>query len=132
MFDLYDDNSEDYTIVHHDGEKTNLTAQSLYEFIVLNETDLTDSFESIKRRLDSGEEIIAGDYSYDWNIGSTVYKGRLKIYKRSQHEFKREYLRDVPPIINSPKCHHKNKYINEAGGIKFWFCKDCKSDLGDV
>ena len=29
-------------------------------------------------------------------------------------------------------CPHTNKYINRAGGKAFWFCKDCKSDLGDV
>ncbi len=29
-------------------------------------------------------------------------------------------------------CHHQNKYINEAGGIKFWVCPQCKMDLGDA
>ena len=29
-------------------------------------------------------------------------------------------------------CYHEKKYINEAGGIKFWVCPVCKTDLGDA
>ena len=29
------------------------------------------------------------------------------------------------------KCKHTNKYINHAGGQDFWFCPDCKQDLGN-
>ena len=36
----------------------------------------------------------------------------------------------INKTINS--CQHTNKYINSAGGTAFWFCRDCKEDLGDV
>jgi hypothetical protein len=29
-------------------------------------------------------------------------------------------------------CDHKGKYINQAGGIRFWVCPKCKKDLGDA
>lgn len=31
-----------------------------------------------------------------------------------------------------PKCPHEKKYVNVANQIKFWYCPDCKKDLGDV
>lgn len=29
-------------------------------------------------------------------------------------------------------CQHLNKYVNYAGGTGFWFCPDCKADLGNA
>lgn len=29
-------------------------------------------------------------------------------------------------------CNHSNKKINYAGGTAFWYCPDCKADLGDA
>lgn len=29
-------------------------------------------------------------------------------------------------------CLHLNKKINYAGGAAFWYCPECKTDLGDV
>ena len=28
-------------------------------------------------------------------------------------------------------CLHEERYVNSAGGIMFWVCKDCGADLGD-
>lgn len=40
---------------------------------------------------------------------------------------------DVPKLMPPvPQCQHKRKYVNMAGGTKFYVCPDCKSDLGDV
>ena len=127
MFNYYDDSKKEYEIIHHDGTTESLTAQELYEFYILNEHGLNDAFDYTKRRLDSGETVVADDNVYDWNLSSSIYKGRL-LFKKAN------FTQKVPPKINttSSGCSHSNKYINEAGGIKFCFCKSCKSDLGDA
>lgn len=39
---------------------------------------------------------------------------------------------EPPPVPKEVKCDHKDRYINEAGGKKFYVCPDCKADLGDA
>lgn len=38
---------------------------------------------------------------------------------------------DIPPVPT--QCNHNNKYKNViSSNLAFWYCPDCKTDLGDV
>jgi|688.fasta_scaffold1356418_1 hypothetical protein len=124
FFPSYDDTNKTYEVEYSSGEKEVLTTQELYEFYLLTEHGLTYNFDYVKSKIDDGEEIKADDYDYDWNLGAQIYKGKLTIKKVNQTKQPSNNLHNG--------CGHSNKYINQAGGIKFWYCKDCKSDLGDV
>lgn len=132
MFTDFDDSFEDYEIIFSDGTRHKCTAQELFEFYVMYEHGLKDSFEYFKDKLDKVKEVEASDYGYDWNLGTHVYRGKLIFKRIATDTWNKEWLAPVPPKINDANCKHKNKYINQAGGIKFWYCKDCKSDLGDA
>ena len=127
MFSHYDDSKKEYEIVRDNGVTETLTAQEFYEFYIIQNHGLHAPFDHTKRRVDSGETVVAEDNQFDWGMGSVVYKGRLFFKK----------IASSPKVTAKPNttgsnCLHRNKYINEAGGIKFWYCKDCKSDLGDA
>lgn len=125
MFDLYDNSNRIYKIVFSSNKEELLTKQEFYEWFLLSEHGIKTSFESVVSTLENGESLSADEYDYDWGLGINVYKGKLRITKVSGYSFS-------PPQLPNTNCSHKNKYINHAGNIKFWYCKDCKSDLGDA
>lgn len=127
MFDIYDDTKKVYEMFFSDGKKEELTEQGLWEFFILLEHGITCSFEAFVDRLNKGEEIVAKDSYYDWALGTSVYKGQSVIKKIKQVQ------KTIPKVHTTPTtCTHSAKYINQAGGIKFWVCPSCKKDLGNA
>jgi hypothetical protein len=127
MFSTWDDIEKLYNILISTGEARHLTTQELYEYFIFNDTGIGGEFVDLKVRLDRGESVV-GDYcEWDWNLGTNAYRGRIAITRSNKT--------NASPNVSSVgklKCAHRNKYINEAGGVKFWFCKDCRSDLGNA
>lgn len=129
MFDSYDTTDKKYRITYtYNGNSNEVTTQELYEFYIFNTHNIYDSFEDILKRLDAGDTVVGDDNEFDFDIGSTVYQGQIKITRNVPKGLKMSH---VPPPV--PKyCDHKDKYINSAGGKNFWFCRKCKQDLGDA
>jgi hypothetical protein len=129
MFDTYDTVEKKYKVVYSASGYTNeLTTQELYDFYIFNTHNIFDSFEDIIKQLDNGDTIIGDDNEFDWDMGANVYQGKVKITK---NVFKGMKVNHLPPPV--PKtCDHKDKYINRAGGVRFYFCPSCRKDLGDV
>lgn len=125
MFDEYDDKTKEYIIINSEDSEESLTAQELYHFYIMNDIGINESFELLKRKLDNGEEIRGKDYQYDWSLGVNVCKGMLTIKKRKLLK-----STTISPVIGN--CNHPNKYINQAGGKRFYVCPNCKADLGDA
>ena len=129
MFDTYDNLEKKYKVYYTaSGNSNEFTTQELYEFYIFNTHNIYDSFEDIIKRLDAGDTIIGDDNDFDWTLGSNVYQGQVKITKLAPKGMR---ISQVPPPIPTG-CDHKGKYINTAGGIKFYVCPKCKADLGDV
>jgi len=130
MFDFFDDSLKSYEISYHDGKKELMTAQELYEFVIMNQTDISDSFDSMKRKLDAGSIVLGSDYYYDWNLAANVYKGKLSICKVGISTNSNTYTNSS----SSSKCDHEGKYIVQHfnGGVRYWVCPKCKTDLGDA
>ena len=125
MFSTWDDQTKAYNILFADGTLQSFTTQELYEYYIFNDVGIKDEFVDIKFRLDNGESITADETKWDWINATNVYKGKLVITKINSSKVK-----PIHKEING--CKHENKYINEAGGIKFWVCPRCKSDLGNA
>jgi hypothetical protein len=126
----YDDMDKCFRITHADGRTRDVTEQGLYDFYVFNRHGINKSFTEVVNDLRNGHLIHGEDYDFDWNLGVDIYKGKLfiepigRVQKSSppqQEMFKREY-----------GCSHPRKYINSAGGVRFYVCPDCKRDLGDA
>jgi hypothetical protein len=125
MFSTWDDEVKVYNIEFSDGTIKQLTTQELYEYFLFHDIGIKGEFVDFKHRLDEGELVNAEDVQWDWGVGASIYKGLLKISK----------IRDIkskPFHKETNRCNHKNKYINEAGGTRFWVCPQCKADLGDA
>lgn len=127
MFDSYDNNEKAYEVIYSDKTVVQLTTQELYEFFIFTDTNIAGDFSDLKKKLDSGFAVMGDHQEWDWNMGANVYKGRLTI------------TRYIPPKIpsyakkeKSSGCDHQGKYINQAGGVRFWVCPKCKKDLGDA
>jgi hypothetical protein len=125
MFSTWDDEVKTYNVLSSDGSLKSLTTQELFEYFIFHDLGITGEFVDLKVRLDKGESVDGDDCQWDWGIGANVYKGRLTITKITGLKIK-------PVHKETNGCKHENKYINEAGGIKFWFCKNCRSDLGNA
>lgn len=130
MFETYDDIDRFYELRYDDGTTANLTAMELYEYYLLHEHGILDSFERLKLRLDSGEEISASHYNYDFTIGANIYKGKVRF--KNNRAIDKSKLNNFAPVPSVISCKHDKKYINEAGGVKFWVCPSCKKDLGNA
>lgn len=130
MFDFFDDAIKSYEVTFHNGLKDLMTAQELYEFVLMNQTDISDSFDSMKRKLDSGSIITGSDYCYDWNLGTNIYKGKLSIVRVDL--FTRNNVSNNS--TTNTNCNHEGRYIVQHfnGGVKYWVCPKCKADLGDA
>lgn len=129
MWDYYDNFKRDYEIISYDGISETMTAQEFYEYFILQEMDIKDAFDSVKKRIDSGEVIVTGQYDWDFQLGQSIYKGKLTM-RRKDHQLNLQ-PKSLPPK-EPEKCKHENKYINQAGGIRFYVCPKCKADLGNV
>ena len=126
MFNQYNNVEKDYEIEFCDKTIKEFTAQQLYEFYLFNVPDLALNFDDVKSKLDNGEKFVTGDYDWDWTIPS--YKGEMTIRKKLNKVF----VAKTNTKSTSSECDHKNKYINQAGTVKFWVCPACKKDLGDA
>lgn len=129
MFDSYENTIPEYQFSNPTtGDEFTWTAQELFEFYTFNEHSLAGDFDEVKRKLDIGLHLETDHYYYDWGLGVNVYKGRVTLKKIAKN------TPVVKELIKSPVagCRHDKKYINEAGGTKFWVCPSCKKDLGDV
>jgi|LauGreDrversion4_2_1035121.scaffolds.fasta_scaffold249594_2 hypothetical protein len=128
MFNSYDDKEKDYEVIYPDSHSAKLTTQELYEFFIFTEHNISGDFGDLKTKLDKGITVTGDHTEWDWSMGCSNYKGKLTI------------LRCSPPKIptttkfesKSSGCSHEGKYINQAGGFKFWVCPKCKKDLGDA
>lgn len=129
MFETFDTVEKKYRVVYSStGYVVDLTTQELYDFYIFNTHNIFDSFEDILKQLDDGNTVLGDDNEFDWDMGSNVYQGKVKITK---YMFKGMKMNHLPPPV--PKsCDHKGKYVNSAGGVKFWYCPSCKKDLGDA
>lgn len=128
MFNAYDDKEKTYEIIYPNNNSAKFTTQELYEFFMFNEHNISGDFEDLKTKLDKGITVTGDHNEWDWGMGCNNYKGKLTV------------TRCVPPTIPTSKkietktlgCTHEGKYINQAGGTKFWVCPKCKKDLGDA
>lgn len=125
MFSTWDDEIKAYNILYSDGRVASYTTQQLYEYFIFNDLGIGNDFSDLKGRLDRGESVSGDDCQWDWNTQCNVYKGRIVITKITGAKGKVHHK-------ETNGCKHENKYINEAGGIKFYVCPKCKADLGDA
>jgi hypothetical protein len=130
MFDEYDDIEKAYEITYPDKTETQFTAQELYEFFLLSGTGIVGDFSDLKKRLDSGYAVTGDHMEWDWNLGTSIYKGKLIITRITPPKVPVKLSNDKKS--NESKCKHEGKYVNQAGGIRFWVCPSCKKDLGDA
>jgi hypothetical protein len=129
MFDIYDDYNKLYELTFSDGNIESLTTQELWEFFLMQEHSITGTFKQLKARLDKGEEITAQDTRYDWTLQTSIYVGNVLI-KRIKPLVQKT---TQPTTTATPTtCLHQGKYVNQAGGVKFWVCPLCKKDLGNA
>lgn len=116
-----------YELSFPDGKIQKMTERDLFDYYVLYDHKLKLEFADLILKLET-ETITAEDNTYDWSLQVMVYNGLISI-KRIREDFRKNSI--IPPVIGD-KCIHISKYINRAGGIKFWVCPDCKADLGDA
>jgi hypothetical protein len=129
MFDMYDDDEAVYRLKYSsNGGSDFVTAHALYEFFMLEEHKLLMTFSELLKQLDRGDVVYAEQWVYNWTSGTNEYEGAIVLSKPSAKSA------ELPPPIPTQAgyCSHKDKYVNEAGGTKFWFFRICKKDLGDV
>jgi hypothetical protein len=53
-------------------------------------------------------------------------------YITDGHITELNYINILEDLKIDNSCKHSNKKINYAGGTAFWYCPNCKKDLGDV
>lgn len=128
MFNSYDNKDDKYTIIDSSGIESDVTTQELYEFYIFNQHGISDSFEDVIKRLNAGLSVEGDDYEFDWDLGTTIWKGKMRI--KSKGGLPKGAT--LAPKTTTAKCRHLKKYINSAGTSKFWVCPDCKEDLGDA
>jgi hypothetical protein len=133
MFDDYDNTDKCYRITHADGRTRDVTEQKLYEFYLFSHNGITRPFSDILHDLRNGKLIQGEDYDFDWKLGIEVHKGKLFIEPIGR-------VQKSAPSQSSSKgsnssdsqCRHPNKYVNSAGGVRFWVCPSCKKDMGNA
>jgi hypothetical protein len=125
MFDFYDNEDKDYELTRWDGTTELLTEQELHDFILFCLTPHSRiQFDQALVDLKKGFTLTEAYYDFDWSMGTSVYKGNVYI-KKVNPSF-------PPKIPSTGGCKHEGKYVNSAGGFKFWVCPTCKKDLGDA
>jgi hypothetical protein len=128
MFNSYDTSTKKYIITDSTGWTTEVTTQELYEFYIFSDHGIRDSFEDTLKVLDAGLSVTGDDCEFDWTLGTPVRKGSLQI-KAKLHTAKPSP--DVPKK-NGTKCKHTKKYVAKFTTFQYWYCPDCKEDLGDA
>lgn len=125
MFDLYDTVDKVYELTRPDGSVDMLTEQDVHDFVLFCLDSATSwSFEKIMSELKRGNVVTESYYEFDWTLGTNIFKGVVKFKKIKN---------DIPPKITTDNsCRHNGKYVNSAGGARFWVCPTCKKDLGDA
>lgn len=127
MFEEYDNTEKKYEVIFPDKSVQKYTTQELYEFFIFSDLNISGDFSDLKKKLDAGYAVMGDHMEWDWGGGYNINKGRITITKSWKAN-----SNNISKKENELRCSHKNKYINQAGGIKFWFCRDCKKDLGDA
>lgn len=128
MLDLYDDEHQVYKLKYSsNGISEFKTAQELYEFFMLEEHKLLCTFNELKKKLDNGDTVYAEDWKYNWGSGTHEYEGAIVLSNPTS-----KGIAVAKPTSTSGYCDHKDKYVNSAGGIRFWFCRSCRRDIGDA
>ena len=128
MFDMYENTIKKYKFTTTTGIKQELTENDLYELMMLDIHHVNIGvFTDVIRKLDLGFNIEEDYYEFDWVLGTPVRKGRFTLSK-----LKQKLTTEPPPIPKNSGCDHKGKYVNEAGGVRFFVCPKCKADLGDA
>lgn len=128
MFNSYDSSTKKYIIIDSSGSKAELTTQELYEYYIFNDHGIRDSFEDVIKRLDTGLPVTGDDCEWDWSLGTSIRRGTLTIrakmetLKSSTSSSKKE----------TKKCNHSKKYVAVFTTFRYWYCPDCKEDLGDA
>lgn len=101
--------SKDYVVVNQYGYEDELTQSDLWSWYLYNQPDPYSWFDLLDKLKTDGEA--------RFNNGAIVrYKLHRTIIKKDMNT----------------GCSHKDKYKNHAGGIYFWYCPSCKTDLGNV
>ena len=110
-----------YFLNTNDGWKGNLAFDEfqMWYFIENPQADM-ETFYNVLEKLESGKIVHLNDNQ------SVQKSGNNNITYTHKDSGK------LPDLPKNTKCLHTNKYINSAGGVKFYYCKDCKTDLGDV
>jgi hypothetical protein len=131
MFYDYDDTEKSFRITYSDGKVRDLTEQELYEFFVFTKNGITKSFVELLNDLRNGKIVHGEDYEFDYDLGADIYRGSLNVECIGKVQ---KYTQDYTSSKSSSsgQCSHSDKYVNSAGGIKFWVCRSCKKDLGDA
>lgn len=127
MFEEYDNTEKKYEVIFPDKSVQKYTTQELYEFFIFSDLNISGDFSDLKKKLDAGYAVMGDNMEWDWGGGYNINKGKITITKSWKANPNNTSKKE-----NERGCSHKNKYINQAGGIKFWFCRDCKKDLGDA
>lgn len=133
MFDVFDDTDHCYEIVFDNGVTKKWSAQKLYEYYVFNELDFVApknlEFVDIKHKLDKGEILQGTELNRDWFGNNTSTQKFTLRNNKVKLSYGIQVSQKEP---TTTACRHENKYVNQAGGIKFWVCPNCKKDLGDA
>jgi hypothetical protein len=127
MFNNYDTSTKKYIITDSSGWTTEVTTQELYEFYIFSDHNIRDSFEDTIKILDAGLSVTGDDCEFDWTLGTSIRKGNLTIKAK---------LENLKPSLSSTKkdtkCRHTKKYVAIFTTFRYWYCPDCKEDLGDA
>jgi hypothetical protein len=129
MFDDYDNTDKRYRITNSDGMTRDVTEQGLYEFYIFTRNGINKSFSDVLHDLRNGHLVQGEDYDFDWNVGGDIYKGKLFIEPIGRVQ---KSASSGGASSSDNQCRHPNKYINSAGGVKFWVCPCCKKDMGNA
>jgi len=125
------------------GDKVTIISTVTGENIYGNlDQDLLDTDAVVITCPDLGGEVYIKDFKDDfWWVSNNQIKLTKDVYKDEKANDSARfakielgsfggYVNAEPPSI--PECNHEDKYINSAGGTRFWYCRKCGSDLGDV
>jgi hypothetical protein len=119
-------NSDVYILGHAWLDDKEITQTELYDLYCFDISFQNISWSSLLFDLDSGRRF---DMLHDFY----VVKKKIHGLQTSAHTTF-VGLEGLPVSISeSSFCRHDKKYINKiSNALKFWYCPDCKKDLGDA
>jgi len=83
LFDTYDNKEKSYEIIYSDKTKVECTAQELFEFFLLSETNIGGDFDDLKNRLDRGIAVVGG--SHGMGLAYGMQHLQRKTYHNKNH-----------------------------------------------